>query len=72
MKVGDKNAKVLSVTEQSGKLVMYIQLDEQNAKIGTHEIEVQIIGTGNPCNPKSNFIGTVVMSYGLVWHIYID
>jgi hypothetical protein len=71
-----EGARILSVAEQSGVLCIWALVDE------TIEANVKntflIVGTGNPLsltflnNGKTTFIGTVVMTYGLVWHVFHD
>ena len=72
--VGDKDVRPLSVGEQNGKMVMWAWVREG---LFTEEynnyVTVDIVGTGNPYNGDmaiENFVGTVIMSYGLVWHVY--
>ena len=74
IEMGCNDALPLSVAEQDGKLMLWAQVKE-NAFPEDYNcaIEVHIIGTGNPYDePKdpAEFIGTVVMSYGLVWHVF--
>jgi len=70
IKVGDRKARPLSVAEQRGELVMWVMLDEDYAN-GDCMMDVQIIGTGNlHPTPIGDFVGTVPMSNGLVWHIF--
>jgi len=71
IQLGIKNpVKVLSVAEQKGNLVMWVQLDDENYNSFASDIEVNVIGTGNKFRPDGDFIGTVIMSYGLVWHVF--
>jgi len=66
---------ILSVGEQNGDLMMWVKLDPDRPK-GTYEIAV--VGTGWPA-PKDDwetgiywqFIQTVQMSDGLVWHVFV-
>lgn len=66
----------LSVAEQRGNLVLYY---ETNASVDQFfpnnycVLTVYIVGTGHDRRDipdNANYIGTVVMSYGLVWHIF--
>ena len=57
-----------SVNEQNGKLMMWVQLDEDYP--GSFNLDVDIIGTGNTYQTEGKFIGTVLMSNGAVWHIF--
>jgi hypothetical protein len=62
-------ARPLSVAEQDGQLVMWVHLNEKSNE--KRHYKIRIIGTGNPMpDSVGNFIGTVVMSYGLVWHVF--
>ena len=71
VKTGGKNARPLSVGEQDGRLVMWVAL-EPDADNDERELFVRIIGTGNPAGPiDGQFIGTVQMKNGLVWHVFV-
>ena len=62
-------ARPLSVAEQDGQLMMWAHVNEKSNEKRNYEI--RIIGTGNGMpDSVGNFIGTVVMSYGLVWHVF--
>jgi hypothetical protein len=65
-------AKPLAVAEQNGKLVMWVKVDEEYVDDKEYAFCVDIVGTGNTLDTIGNYIGTVVMSYGLVWHIFVD
>ena len=64
-----ESGKVLGVAEQGGKLCMWFEVDSE---WGEHNVEVIIVGTGNPlpCE-KMDYVGTVVMN-PFVWHVYIS
>ena len=70
--VGDKNAKVLSVSLQNGKLMIWVQLDRNCAIVGNNYLDINIIGTGNPFDADiiGDFVGTAVMPNGFVWHVF--
>ena len=73
--LGTSDIRPLSVAEQNGKLMMWAEVEESYFPEGFKaDMFVQIIGTGNPYDrgvaARENFIGTVVMSYGLVWHVF--
>lgn len=71
IKTGGRNARPLSVGEQDGRLVMWVAL-EPHAENDERELFVTIIGTGNPVDSiNGQFIGTVQMSNGLVWHVFV-
>ena len=61
-------AKLLKVAEQNKVLCVWMEVDTTNKK------ELQkfyIRGTGEPFTEYENrYCGSVVMSYGLVWHVY--
>lgn len=62
-------AKVLSAHEQDGELCIWALVTPATAKSARTFL---VIGTGNPCPPLTNcdFIGTVLMPNGLVWHVF--
>lgn len=67
------SAEILHVGEQNGHLCMWYQFIEsdpiQTQTTKRHTIE--IIGTGNHYYQRPRVhIGTVVMSNGLVWHVF--
>lgn len=73
-------SRILSVQEQNGKLCLWAVVEEKNA---IKPRKIIICGTGNPLPDglrefsydapsgyTTEFIGTVQMSYGLVWHVF--
>ena len=72
---GNSYAKPLSVAEQNGKLMMWVSLldDFYDADI-ENVVDVRIIGTGMVTSiPISDFfLGSVLMSNGFVWHVYVQ
>jgi len=83
IKVNGSKAHILSVAEQDGKLMMWAMVSAESGFSQDPYLDVFIIGTGNelPNNlvphdgPFSNnvpFVGTVVMSNGLVWHVFAE
>jgi hypothetical protein len=61
---------LLSAREQNGMLCVWALVDDtQEAKT---LYNICIIGTGNPMLLPDNavFLDTVIMSYGLVWHVF--
>lgn len=68
--IGDRYAKPLAVAEQNGKLVMWVEHDSGCAVTGDVAICVDIFGTGHPMRETGEYVGTVCMSCGLVWHVY--
>ena len=73
---GSVVATPLSVAEQGGVLTMWVELDADTIPLHlvheSYEIDVDIVGTGSPYNNDEDkrFVGTVVMSSGLVWHVF--
>ena len=76
--IGTLDPEPLSVAEQDGQLMLWVKLvepinDEIYNKGFIHAIEIDIVGTGNECSiGGKEFIGTVVMSNGLVWHVFYE
>ena len=76
--VGTDVATPLSVAEQNGKLMLWAQVDAGSQIVYRKcHICVRIIGTGEQYSSfagsfpgKKDFLGTVVMSDGLVWHVF--
>jgi len=65
--------EVLSAKEQYEELMLWILVnDVVNEDAPIRRLVIQIIGTGNPIESKAflNFVDTVVMSNGLVWHVF--
>lgn len=70
---GDAKAKPLAVAEQNGRLMLWVEMDENYAQGKDYFLDVKIVGTGQKYLPSSRgHIGTVIMSYGLVWHVFAD
>lgn len=69
-----QGARVLSAKEQYGKLVIWALCDTSQPERNKN---IQIIGTGNPIEYNVSehdwhFVDTVLMSNGLVWHVFAD
>ncbi len=63
-----KDAWVFSAGEQAGKLFVWAFVDP-DADLVRHRFRVA--GTGHPMErPSGGFISTVLMSNGLVWHVF--
>lgn len=60
-------AEFLAVAEQERELCLWAKVDP-DADLMLRRIAV--VGTGNPCQLEALFVGSVVMSYGLVWHVF--
>jgi hypothetical protein len=59
---------LLSVGNQLGELCLWAIVDEKQKYHSARTIE--IIGTGNPIDPKGRvFLGTVIDSFS-VWHVF--
>jgi len=50
--------------------MMWVELESTKEITGNRWIDVDIIGTGNPCITQKEFIGTVVMHPLFVWHVF--
>ena len=73
IQTGKLYAIPLSVAEQSGKLMLWAATYEDGSLEEEYEIVVDIVGTGHPYNDAGKpYIGTVVMSYGAVWHVFAE
>lgn len=59
--------QILAVAEQEGQLVMWGLC---NISAANETRIFAVVGTGNPAPGDGRHIGTVVMSYGLVWHVF--
>lgn len=65
---GRGGSSILSVGEQSGKLVVWIQVDPERRE---GRVPFCIRGTGQTIDgTEGRFIGTVQMKSGLVWHVF--
>lgn len=63
-----EGARPIAVAEQRSTLCMWAEVESENQNV-EHIFHVR--GTGHPMRgDEGQFIGTVVMSYGLVWHVY--
>ena len=68
--IGNNSAIPIAVAEQDGKLMMWAQVYENDFKSRQAYIHVNIVGTGIPFTVVREYIGTVVMKNGYVWHVY--
>jgi len=64
-----KNSIVRHVGEQSGQVYIWVEIDE-DFMFDTEERTFFIVGTGQFIDFNSEYIGTVQMENGLVWHVY--
>jgi hypothetical protein len=62
-----RNAKPLSVGQQGSDIMCWALVDDE-APFSSRKIAV--IGTGHPADCGGEFIGTVQMDSGLVWHLF--
>jgi len=61
-------AQILHVAQQAGMLCLWVLVELNNPLV---ERRIRIFGTGHPISVELGpFIGTVMMSSGLVWHIF--
>ena len=68
-------ARPLAVAEQNGKLMLWAAVGTDVDATGyKYEIAVEIVGTGHSVtlNKLKPHIGSVVMSNGLVWHVFAE
>lgn len=69
-----RNVKPLSVQEWRGTLVLYFMTDaELMSEEATTPVRILIAGIGYERSDiaDAQFIGTVMMSYGMVWHCFV-
>lgn len=72
------NVTPLSVQEQGGTLVLYFMTDATDFEIvyrsQTVSVRILIAGTGHERSDLADarYLGTVMMSYGLVWHCFAE
>lgn len=67
-------SKVLAVAEQEGKLMLWAAVSADPAP-EMRMVVVRIAGTGNPMGDEyigMGHVGTVVMSNGFVWHVFVQ
>ena len=69
------HCSILSVAEKDGALMMWVRLDPDRPKA---PYDIAVVGTGweAPTDDVESqvywqFIDTVVMSSGLVWHVFV-
>jgi len=63
-------AKVMHVGEQGGQLCIWLEVDLTQV-VATHGFYIR--GTGHVITgEEGQFLGTVLMPNGLVWHIYLE
>jgi hypothetical protein len=62
-------AKLLHVGEQSDSIVIWAKVNTENE---TEERNFVVYGTGHQIDPNEaiKYIGTVQLSYGLVFHVF--
>jgi len=63
------NSIVRHVGEQNGQVYIWVEIDE-DFMFDIKERTFFIVGTGHYIDNNSDFIGTVQMKNGLVWHVY--
>ena len=65
-------SEILSTKEQNGILCLWALVDKNETV--TLDYEIEIFGTGNPIenymSTVREFIDTVIMPNGLVWHVF--
>ena len=65
----------LKVAEQKGNLYLWCLVNKEDKSI--YFAEINIVGTGNPIEQsfkihRGSYLDSVLMSNGLVWHIFTD
>ncbi len=60
---------ILNVGEQRGKVVLWAIVVPEKSKV---IYEIGVIATGQNFGQYCAYIGTVQMSSGLVWHVFIN
>lgn len=65
------HGKVIHVGEQEGRLFMWALMDDEDP---SYRRVFHVIGTGPAFSvpPHSEYLGTVQMPGGLVWHVFED
>ncbi len=69
-----RNVTPLSVQEQRGTLVLYFMTDaEFMSEEAITPVKILIAGTGHKRSDiaDAQYLGTVMMPYGLVWHCFV-
>jgi len=66
--IGGNMPAILAVREQKGKLVMWVQLEENYP--GTFNIDINIVETDEPLVTQGKYLDTVVMPTGKELHVY--
>ena len=65
-----KNSKPIAVGEQNGTIMMWMEVDVSKEK---KDMKVLVVGTGYEYDSSGlKFIGTTIMSNGLVWHVFAE
>ena len=57
-----------SVAELDGKLMLWVQLEENYP--GEFNLDVDVVATDIPCETQGTFVGTAIMSSGDIWHVF--
>ena len=66
-----QSAKILKAAEQDGLLYIWVLLDPNDKDLFSREIRVYGTGNNIPApDPLLSHIDTVLMSDGLVWHVF--
>lgn len=60
---------ILKAGEQNGALMIWYMFDEN--ELDVEQVDILVVGTGHKfISTNTFFIGTVLMSNGLVWHVF--
>lgn len=68
---GNAFATPLSVAAKNGKLILWAISPEEVSQ-NRYEIVIDIIGTGYHYSAANRFVGTVIMPYNLVCHVFAE
>ena len=66
------DSKIIHVAEQSGKLCIWVEIYSNSSESRSEPRTILSKGTGPEYEEdgREEHIGTVLMSSGLVWHVY--
>ena len=60
----------ISVAEQYGKLMLWAEASETTPLDNDYKLDVDVVWTGRHFDTRKPYIGTVVMSDGLAYHVF--
>lgn len=68
--IGGNMPTFLSVQEQNGKLMMWIQHEENFP--GTFNINIDVIETGKPFVTQGKYVGMAILPSGKEFHVFAE